>query len=121
MTDKNIQVETEETKKKDNLIIVNDESYELRYTLKRIEAIENLLGDSVLHLLHKQEAVLSISQLRTLFTQALYKVDGGKVSPEQAKKYFDALLLSEDYGYIKLNGLVVTKISEDCAFLFPQA
>lgn len=93
--------------------------YEVKYNMRTLEAIERAMGEGIMAVMMKSEGALSISQLRQLFTQALYKDDGGKVSPVQGNGIFEQIL--ERDGLASVMNTVLERIMDDCAFLFRGA
>lgn len=103
----------------DNIITVNDEHYELKFNIQTLKTVERISDKSLMSEINTNNALLGLGYLEVLFSNALYKVDGGKVSPQQAMKIYEALL--ENKGYVFVNMLVVNQIMEDCGFFFQNA
>lgn len=101
---------------KNKTITHGDESYELKYNEKTIETIETITGRGFMRTLSESNGLFSLVQLRVYFTNALYKVGGGRVSPDQASEIFYALLKEKGFAY--LNMLVIYQIQHDCPFFF---
>ena len=95
---------------------VDDKLYELKYTIRTIEAIENATGSSLVATIKKTEGLLSITTLKAYFAFALFNEDGARVGQKQGAELAERLLESE--GYMKLNEAVVVAIDRDCPFLF---
>lgn len=98
------------------LINYRERTYENRFTVKAIMACEKLLGGSLVSSFVKTDAMLSIADLKVIFSNTLFQLDGGKVSDKQAEDIFEAVLLND--GYVALVQYVTVKIMEDCPFLF---
>lgn len=93
-----------------------DNAYELKYNEGTIETIETITGEGFMRTVTESNGLFSLVQLRAYFTNALYKVGGGRVSPDQASEIFSNALNAKGFAY--LNMLVITQIQHDCPFFF---
>ena len=109
-------IEEIEEEKTETIITFNDIQYELKYNLKALESIEKITKSSVMGEMNNFDGILPLSFLKVCFSHALYKVGGGKISPDHGVKLFEYVL--KDKGYFFVNMLVVTKIQDDCPFFF---
>ena len=112
----NIDMDEELEEKQNSIITVNNVGYELKYNLKTIKVIEAITKTSLMGEMRKTEGTLPVDFLSIAFSNALFKLDGGKVSQEHGMKIFEAVLKAKGYMYMTM--LVVTKIQEDCPFFF---
>ena len=110
------KTEIEETVQR--VVEINGGEYELKYNLKRIEDLEAALqGKALMGLMMSGSGVLSINDLKIVFAYGLKKVGADAfVAPKTGKEY--ATMLIETEGYIKLTGLVLSVLQEDCPFFF---
>lgn len=95
---------------------VEGKIYEIKYNMKTIEKIENIISDSVLSRLSKNNGMLSISDLKVFIGQALFNDEGHRVSPQQGMDMTEKLI--ETNGYIDVTKLVAETLQRDCPFLF---
>lgn len=99
-----------------NIITLNERSYELKFNEKTIETVERLTGSPLMASVAKNNGILSLSELRTYFSNALYTLEGGRVSPQQASDVYDKVLNEKGYPFV--NMLIVGTIQRDCPFFF---
>lgn len=97
-------------------IVYNEKHYELKYSERTIETIEAVTKRGFMDTIANSNGLLSLSSLRQYFVQALYAVDGGKMSPEHATSVYEAVLREKGFGYV--NQLVIVTIQRDCPFFF---
>lgn len=98
------------------IITYGEDNYELKYNEKTIETVETITGKGFMQSVSEANALFSLVQLRAYFTNALYKVGGGRVSPDQASEVFSSVL--NDKGFAYVNMLVIYQIQHDCPFFF---
>lgn len=91
--------------------------YELKYSLKRIEIIENAMKKSIMSCL--QNGFMSINEL-TICTLYGMKKEGADafLDPKKAKTIVEDIL-SEDGSYYMLIDKVAEALERDCPFFFP--
>lgn len=93
-------------------------NYNLTYTIRDIEAFENITGKSMLPEISVNRGMFPISELRTLFIYGIKDVANGQpVAEEEASNIFDDLL---NNSYVSIAEKVLRAISEDCPFLFRE-
>lgn len=99
------------------MIEYNGENYELKFTLERIKLVENYLKMPTVADIVQTNGALSISALETYFGYCLKK-DGSDtfVSRKEGVEICEALIKSE--GYLKVNNMVIEKMTQDVPFLF---
>lgn len=98
----------------------NGEQYELRFTLSRIELVENVIKGPVVASIVATNGALSISMLKTCFGFCAKKVGADEfVSRKEGAKMCEDLIETE--GYIKINNMVIEKMAKDIPFLFQGA
>lgn len=99
------------------MIEIDKKNYVLKYSIGRIELIENATGVPTLAEIGKNNGMFSIRALKTYFAYEL-KEDGAEVfvPTKKAMEIADALILSE--GYPKVCGLVLEALERDCPFFF---
>lgn len=95
---------------------INGNTYDLRYTIKRLEMIEKVNGVGVVSSLSQNNGMLSITELKNFLGYGLINDKGNYISPQQGIEYAEALIQSE--GYVKVSIVVVEAIERDCSFLF---
>lgn len=101
------------------MIEFNGTNYELKYTLKRIEMIENSTGVPMMSDLVKNSGMLSVAHLRTYIAYAL-KEEGAEAFMKigEATKIAEALMEKESYAV--LAGAVLEALQRDCPFFFRE-
>lgn len=97
---------------------INGNTYELRYTIKRLELIEKITGKGTMSCLVQSDGMLSISELKNYLGYALINDKGNYISPQQGVEYAEALIQSE--GYERVAIVVLEALQRDCSFLFPK-
>lgn len=97
---------------------INDKSYCLEYSMKRLEMIENATGMSVMANLQVNRGMLSVTHLKTFLAYGL-KDEGDTTKYINPKKGLElATDLIESQGYINVNMAVIDAIEGNCPFLF---
>ncbi|GGD03712.1 segregation and condensation protein B [Enterococcus wangshanyuanii] len=113
MTKENI----EETELQDGQFEVDGVIYELRFNFTKIKTIEKMTGRSVNAEAIKNDGVLSLQMMETLFSFGLVEAKGLKAVPQKkAIKMFEPFI--EENGALTVNNLIVDKLQEDMGFLF---
>ena len=95
---------------------VDGKNYELRYNLKRLQALENALGQSLMDLLIKTSGALKINDMVTVFAHGLAGEDGIYCPIKKGKEEAEKIMEAE--GYQKMLMEVVTTLQDNCPFLF---
>lgn len=91
--------------------------YKLYFTEGIIEAIESVIGGSLMNTLYKNNAMLPIKTLKTVFTMALCETATGKRPGQNAAlKIYEGI--REQLGYPEICGMIVTSFEHDCPFFF---
>ncbi|MEI5991444.1 hypothetical protein A5881_002979 [Enterococcus termitis] len=91
--------------------------YELRFNYQKIKTIEKLTGKSVNAEAVKNDGVLSLQMMESLFSLGLVEVKGLKAVPQKkALGMFEPFI--EANGALTVNGMITTKLQEDMGFLF---
>lgn len=95
----------------------NGENYELKFTLERIELVENYLKMPTVADIVKTNGALSISALKTYFGYCLKKEGSDTFeSRKHGAEICDHLM--EEKGYLAVNNMVIEKMAQDIPFLF---
>lgn len=99
---------------------INKKNYVLKYNLKRVEMIENVVGMPMMAELSARKGMLSVMALKTYFAYGL-KEEGADtfVKPKDGMEMAEALI--ENEGYMKVNGAVLEAMHRDCPFFFQDA
>lgn len=100
-------------------IEVNGVNYELKYSLKRIEMIENATGTPIMSEMYRNKSMLSISSLKIYFAYGL-KLEGADVFLPTAKALEIAETAIETAGYPRTVEVVVEALQRDCPFFFQE-
>lgn len=100
-------------------IEVNGVNYELRYSLKRVEMIENVTGIPMMSEMYKNNSMLSVSSLKTYFAYGL-KLEGADMFLPTAKAIEIAETAIETVGYPQVVGVVFEALQRDCPFFFQE-
>ena len=102
------------------MIEVNGKNYELKFNLGRLKLVEKANGMPTVADIVRTNGALSISTLEAFFSYCL-KEEGADVflPAKKGAEIADALIETE--GYMKVNNMVIEKLSEDIPFLFPTA
>ncbi|HFH8632078.1 TPA: hypothetical protein ACGNRF_001388 [Streptococcus agalactiae] len=98
------------------IIKVDEKQYELKYNEKTIENIEAITGKAFMSIIMSDKGMLSLTAMRQYFSNALYAVEGGRVSAEQGSIVFEKVLNAKGFAYV--NMLIITTIQRDCPFFF---
>lgn len=102
------------------MIEYNGKQYELKFNLGRIKLIENYLKLPTVADIVSTNGALSIHSIETYFGFCLKELGSETfVQRKEGIAIADALIESE--GYLKVNNMVITKMSEDMPFLFQGA
>lgn len=99
------------------MIKINGQDYELKFSLKRIEMIENATGEPFMVAVQKNNAMLSISNLKTYFGLAI-KEAGSDIFLTATKGMELAEKAIEEIGFVPINMAVINTIQRDCPFFF---
>jgi len=95
---------------------IGDKWYDLKFNMLTIMQIEAVTKENIISVMQRTNGVLSITDLRTYFSYALYTDVGTRVSPKQAFNMSKDWI--EELGFLEVNGIVVDAIMRDCPFLF---
>lgn len=98
------------------IIKADEKQYELKYNEKTIENIEAITGKAFMSIIMSDKGMLSLTAMRQYFLNALYAVEGGRVSAEQGSIVFEKVLNAKGFAYV--NMLIITTIQRDCPFFF---
>ncbi|HIT90555.1 MAG TPA: hypothetical protein IAC41_09080 [Candidatus Merdenecus merdavium] len=96
----------------------NGQKFELKYSIKSLQKIENILGISMFNEIYSKNAMFSITQLQIIIGYAVFNSEGNKISPEQGADI--AMDLIENVGYKPVIEWVANVMKEDLGFLFRQ-
>ena len=95
-----------------------EKEYELRYSAKRIEMIEEMTGKSVIGNLMATKGALGLSDLKQYFTFGLKEIDGRYVNNKLGLEIAEESI--ENDGYTKVLTDVLEVVQEDCPFMFRE-
>src|SRR5699024_11670185 len=95
----------------------NSKTDVLKYSIQRIEMIDNATGKPILAEFSQNRCMLSISSLKSYFAYGL-KEEGSDIFVATKKAMEIAGQLIEAEGYAAVCGLVVEAIERDCPFFF---
>ena len=98
---------------------INGKSYVLKYNLKRVEMIENATGTPVMAEISKNNAMLSLTALKTYFAYGL-KEEGADAFVPTKTGLTMAEALIQNEGYLKVGGEVLEALERDCPFFFRE-
>lgn len=100
------------------MIEYNGTNYELRYSLKRVEMLENAIKKPLMSIV--ASGFLTLTELCACVGYGI-KVEGaeGYLSPKQGMEIAEAKL-KEDGAYISLSDEVADALERDCPFFFPK-
>lgn len=98
------------------IILIGENQYELKFNEKTIEVVEAITSKSFMSIVSNAKGMLSLGDLRQYFSNALYSVDGGRIPAVQGSNIFDEVLKTK--GYVFVNMLVINTIQRDCPFFF---
>lgn len=106
-----------EAKLKEGQFEVDGVIYELRFNFQKIKTIEKMTGKSINAEAIRNDGVLSLQMMETLFSLGLVESKGLKVVPQKrAIEMFEPFI--EENGALTVNDMIVTKLQEDAGFLF---
>lgn len=100
-------------------IEVNGIRYELKYSLKRVEMIENATGVPMMTEMYQNKSMLSITSLKTYFAYGL-KMEGADSFMPTTRALEIAETAIEIEGYSKVVGVVLEALQRDCSFFFQE-
>lgn len=94
----------------------NDQEYDLRYSIKRVEQIEAVIGKPIMASVVQNNAMLSIAEAKSMIAYGMVTSEGAHIAPAQGMKMAEALL--EQQGYANVIGLIIEALERDCPFFF---
>lgn len=94
----------------------NGNTYELKYSIKRIEIIENAMKKPLMSVILKGQ--LSITELKCMIAYAAKKEGADAFMNPKVGMEMVEHLLEEPGGYVKLSEYVAECIERDCPFFF---
>lgn len=99
---------------------INGKNYVLKYNLKRVEMIENVVGMPTMAEMQAHRGMLGLTSLKTYFAYGL-KEEGSDVfvKPKEGMMMAEAMIKNE--GYLEVNGAVLEALERDCPFFFRVA
>ena len=99
------------------MIEYNKKSYELKYSINRIEKIEAVTEMPTLAELKRTGGMLGLASLKAYFAYGL-KEEGADVfvMPKPAMEICESLIETE--GYSEVLGMVLEALERDCPFFF---
>ena len=97
-----------------NELTMNDKPVELKFTIARVERVEQAMGKSIASIFSTGQ--LTISEIKAMFGFGLKYEDGGWVSPQQGMEYAEKLLQETDY--TNVSNIIAEAIQRDCPFFF---
>lgn len=99
---------------------INGKNYVLKYNLKRVEMIENVVGMPTMAEMQAHRGMLGLTSLKTYFAYGL-KEEGSDVfvKPKEGMMMAEAMIKNE--GYLAVNGAVLETLERDCPFFFQGA
>lgn len=105
----------EDIRKSENSAFLSSEGriFELRYDMKSVEMIERATATSIVDLIRN---VPSIFTLKQMLGFALYNEEGNKISSQTAIEIAEKIIVEN--GITECFTKAITKILEDCSFLF---
>lgn len=99
------------------MFTIEDKEYDIEFSQKRIEAIENNLNRSVMDIISRSNAMMTLKELKTFVSYGLKQTGATAfVNPAQGMQIANKLL--EVNGYARLLEAVFTAIERDCGFFF---
>lgn len=98
---------------------INDQEYELKYSLKRLSLIERVTGKSTMSIMVNSKGMFTVADLMTYFAYGL-KESGSEVYV-QNKKAMDIAEQVVEQSYIECMTYVAEALERDCPFLFRES
>ena len=102
------------------MIEIDGKRYELKYSLKRVELIENVTGKPMMAEINQNTAMMGLTALKTYFAYGL-KEEGSDIFVPTQKGIDMAEKLIEAEGYLNVTAEVLTALERDCPFFFQGA
>lgn len=102
------------------MIEIEGKQYELKYTTKRIDAIEAITNIPIMSVLSKNDGILSRAHLEIYLAFGLKEI-GADSFADTAKAREMARALIETEGYGKCLGITLEAIDRDCGFFFLES
>lgn len=100
------------------MFTVKDREYYIKYNIRTLEKIENILDNSMMSKLASNSGMLSIPDLKIIIGNAIFNDEGHKISPQQGMDMVMGLI--EENGYLAINKLVADTLQKDLPFLFQE-
>lgn len=99
---------------------VGKKKYTLKYNIKRVELIENAVGEPMMAELRTHKGMLSLTALKIYFAYGLKEEDSDIfVKPKKGMEMAEELI--ENEGYVRVNLAVLEALERDCPFFFRDA
>lgn len=96
---------------------IEENDYELKYDLKRIELIEQATGTSMMSAIASTRGMMGILQLKNCFCYGLKSAGSDTfVQGKKAAELFEKALT--EHGYAGVVEIVIDAIQRDCPFFF---
>lgn len=96
---------------------VDGNTYTLKYNTKKLKVIETVTKSSVIGEVSKNNGILPIAMLESLFSLALVEeTTNTPVKQKTALDMFEKVV--EENGLISVNMVIVEKLQDDMGFLF---
>lgn len=97
-----------------------EKDYELKFSLKQIELVENHCKKSLVADIVATNGALPISTIKVFFGFCLKDLSNDKfVAQKEGAEIAEEMIKTE--GYLKVNNMIIQKMSEDVPFLFQGA
>ena len=100
-------------------IEVDGKKCEFTFSDRRIDIIEKLTGKSLVRNFYENNMMISVSDMKVMFTQTIKEKDGGYLPQNVAEGAFKEVL--NDVGYMGLASMLFEAVSEDCPFFFLES
>lgn len=96
---------------------IGEKEYELKYSLKRVESIENAIGTPLMAAITSNRGMMSLNQLKNCFCYGLKEAGSDVFIPiSSGQKIFEQAL--NEHGYAWIVSEVVDSLQRDCPFFF---
>lgn len=94
--------------------------YELKFNIERLKLVENYLKLPTVADIVQTNGALSLTAIETYFGYCLKEVGSDTFLPRQKGQEIADKLMEKE-GYLKVNNMLIEKMSRDMPFLFQDA
>lgn len=99
------------------MFTIGNKEYELKFSLKRIDLIERVIGKPLFGVFLQSKGALTIGEIEAIFSYALKEVGSDTfLTPKEGASMAETLLEAE--GLPQIITAVIETLQKDCPFFF---